>query len=284
MKPLWFTVAVPATALAMAFAALPAFGGVGEEAPTTTSPLNNPLLTDPDTAPAQPVTENPIAPTPAKVETQPETPPPAPVQEVAPPAQPETPPVQTEIAPVQAEPPAQPAPEPVQTFQAPPPAPAGEKGLDWSASAALVTPLMGNTYDSFLKSFGLQALTSVALPQSNPNFSLRVEGGFGFMFSKFSSSFAGFNHVHFDFPLRLRLLYPLNDKGLIGEAYAGAVLRFFQYNDDPRILGGPLYKNTTGVFNPDIGVGVSLPFGAKWKARAMLSLVYFTLGAEYSFQ
>lgn len=288
MKPPWFTVAVLATALAMALAALPSFGGVGGDSAPANSPLKNPLLSDPDPAPAQPIIQSPFNPAPAAA---------APPAEVPSPPPPAPKPVQMQTAPE-----TQPAPEPkpahteppetpAQTLQAAPAEavaaptsrPSGDKGLDWTASAFVVTPILGNQYNSAFKSYGLTGLVSIALPKYYPNFDLRAEAGFGFMYSKFASSFAAFNHVYFDFPLRVRLLYPLNDKGLIGEAYVGAVLRFFQYNDDSRILGGPLYKNTSGVFNPDLAIGVTYPALPSLRLRALLGLVYFSVGAEYSF-
>jgi hypothetical protein len=155
----------------------------------------------------------------------------------------------------------------------------------WGISAAIVSPLLSeNQFDARFKAFGLQALVSFPLSELKPGTMLYAEGGFGTMSSKLQpATRPGFNHTYFDFPLRLRLLHPFNEKGLTGEAYVGAVLRFFQYNDDVGLLGGPLYKVESGLFQPDFAVGLSLPISENLRARLLTGFVYLTIGVEMTF-
>lgn len=155
----------------------------------------------------------------------------------------------------------------------------------WGANLLLVTPLgLENQYDARFKAYGVMGLASLRLKEIQPGIFLYGEAGFGAVFSKLQpAGRIGFNHVSFDFPLRVKILYPLNEKGLVGEAFAGAVLRFFQYNDDPRILNGPLLSNDTGLFHPDIGVGLSMPITSGLRGRVLAGLLYFSLGVEMAF-
>lgn len=178
-----------------------------------------------------------------------------------------------------------PAPAAVEATPNRPSAPGDGTHGKWGAGLLIVTPLgLENQYDARFKAFGMMGLASYRLSEVQPGVYMYGEAGFGAVLSKLQPAGGfGFNHVTFDFPLRVKILYPLNEKGLIGEAFVGAVLRFFQYNDDPRILNGPMLSNDTGLFHPDIGVGISLPITSGLRGRVLAGLLYFSLGVEMAF-
>lgn len=152
----------------------------------------------------------------------------------------------------------------------------------WGFSVLGNTPLIKeNTFDARFKAFGVTGLVSIFLKEIAHRLYLHAEGGFGSSFSRFEpAGSAPFNHIFFDFPLHLRLFYPLNDQGIAGEVLVGAVLRFFQYNDDTSLLGGPLYAVDSGVFQPDFAVGLTVPVSRKFRARLLLGYIYLQVGME----
>lgn len=146
-----------------------------------------------------------------------------------------------------------------------------------------VTPLlMKNSYDAAFKSFGPLALLSFALGSFKRRGYFHGEIGLGAMFSRFVGAAGGFNHTYFDIPVRLRLLYPLSTS-VVGEVFAGAVLRPFQYSDNPTLSNGPLFPNRSGVFTPDFGLGLSFPLSSTFRIRSTFGLVYLAFGLEWTF-
>jgi hypothetical protein len=157
--------------------------------------------------------------------------------------------------------------------------------LGWGISLVGVTPLLKeNSFDARFKAYGLQGLVSYPIGEIHNRLYLHAEGGFGFMFSQIvPAAGVAYNHAFFDFPIRLRLLYPLNDDGVTGEIFVGGVLRFFEYNDNPAILNGPMYRVLSGVFQPDFAVGVAVPFSRNLRGRLLAGFVYLSLGVELTF-
>jgi hypothetical protein len=157
--------------------------------------------------------------------------------------------------------------------------------LGWGISALLTTPLIKeNTFDARFKAYGAMALVTFPLTHIHHRLYLHAEGGFGATLARFEpTSSPGFNHIHFDFPIRLRLLYPLDDSGLSGEIFAGAVLRFFQYNDDVGLANGPFFSVNSEVFQPDFAVGLAVPLSRSLRARLLAGYIYLSLGLELTF-
>jgi hypothetical protein len=231
MKPLWFTVAILATALAMALAAFPSLAEEESSPPASepakqSTPLN-------DIAPEK---ESPVVLSPKHHQD-------------------------------------------VESSDEP-------RRLGWGLSFLMTTPLLTeNQWDYRFKAWGFLGLVSFPISQIHHRLYLHGETGFGAMLSlveETTTSF-GYNHTYFDIPIRLRLLYPLNDKGVSGEVYVGAVLRLFEFNNDPNLSGGPLFNVSSGAFQPDFAVGLVYPFARNFRARLLAGYVYLSLGMEIVF-
>ncbi len=308
MKPIWFTVAVLATALAMALAAFPS---LAEDAPLSQAGLvqyqeqlqkiiqddyakkvqefANQYGGKPDPqkyqeyqqqlgAQYQQLYQQKVQEYQTLMQQQQAAAAPAPQQatpEVPPPPPPQTQRLLPEIiaAPQNSPPPPAPSGSTQKSGEAP-------RGLGLSLLAA--TPLgSSNQYDAPFKAFGALGLLSIPLGRWGASTWIQSEVGFGGVFTTLVPAIGkSFNHATFDFPIRFKLIFPLNEKGLVGELIAGGTLRFFQYNDNPHILNAGLLKDDTGMFHPEVALGISIPLSATLRGRIIAGLMYLSFGLE----
>jgi len=151
---------------------------------------------------------------------------------------------------------------------------------DLTVSFLIHTPLFKeNAFDARFSSLGLTALLSVPLIPLFEPAHLHVEAGVVTTVSRLTLAQPSttFTHVYFDFPLRLRLVFPLQSMPLLAEIFAGAQFKIFEYDSRPTTDGGFHTVRGITVIQPDFGAGVS--YLASSSLRIRLSVGYLALAA-----